>query len=658
MGGWTGIGKDRINWGGQIEQGELNPSKENDLITKFFLDTEIATINQTLVDDYLPYTGATGGLDIGAYEIYQDERRVSNTIDRTNSEDMIAYWQMEGNVEDSFSNHDGTGWPGGGTGLAVGNCAKFEENDGPINVSDDGTLDLSGGEGFTIEFWTRHDVVSPTSYLLNKANYNVQWVREMGPPPSWKIESTVNGVTIISDALDTEAGYFVVLTYDGTTLYLYINGVLVDSDALASSGTSSDDLEIGEDFIGLIDEVALYTSYFSESQILAHYHKMLDNEQRYNELSNYWVLDDDTYSFYGDVNISGTTYTNTLDLGTNTITDGNMTGDWDFGSGDLTTTGEIHIDADSKELTLGADEDFKFSFLGARGQIDFAIPGIGVDGSDFWMLTGEGGSWDGATAGRGGEFAITAGSGGGGGPGATGGDGGDILMKPGNGGTGFVSQGDGGSVRFLTGTGATAGVITFGNYITGNYTEMDDGGFQEAFGDAIAYKDLNIGGYLLTRPTSGAPDIVNFLDEAGADTAIPTYAFAIGEKVSGGFELQHDYAEGTDLVFHVHWEGIAAPTGTDNVQWRLTYILMRGGETLNAAVTIDSPDTIFDTQYETVRTDFAAITGTNFKIGDQFMFTLERVAATGDAYAGDALIGTAGIHYQVNTIGSRTITTK
>jgi hypothetical protein len=74
--------------------------------------------------------------------------------------------------------------------------------------------------------------------------------------------------------------------------------------------------------------------------------------------------------------------------------------------------------------------------------------------------------------------------------------------------------------------------------------------------------------------------------------------------------------------------------------------------------TIDTPDTPFDTQYENVRSDFAAITGTNLKIGDQMMFNLYRVAADGDAYAGDALIETAGIHYQVDTLGSRTIGAK
>jgi len=177
----------------------------------------------------------------------------------------------------------------------------------------------------------------------------------------------------------------------------------------------------------------------------------------------------------------------------------------------------------------------------------------------------------------------------------------------------------------------------------------------------VVYRDINIAGYLLTRPTSSQPDIVTFVDENGADTTIETYGFAIDELVHGGFELQHDYKQGTDLVFHIHWQGITAPTGgetVDNVQWRLNYIVMRDNATLDAAVTIDSPDTIFDTQYETVRTDFAVITGTNFLIGDQFMFTLTRVDATGDDYAGDALIATAGIHYQIDTIGSRQITTK
>jgi hypothetical protein len=169
------------------------------------------------------------------------------------------------------------------------------------------------------------------------------------------------------------------------------------------------------------------------------------------------------------------------------------------------------------------------------------------------------------------------------------------------------------------------------------------------------WKDINIAGALLSKPSSSAPDTDTFRTSAGTDTGIETYAFAVGEKVHGGFELQHDYKEGTDLLFHVHYQIIDAPTGTDNVQFRLTYILQRDGVTLATVTTIDTPDCPVDTQYMAYRCDFGDITGTNFKIGDQMMFTLERVASDGDAFAGDILIETAGIHYQVDTLGSRQI---
>jgi len=68
----------------------------------------------------------------------------------------------------------------------------------------------------------------------------------------------------------------------------------------------------------------------------------------------------------------------------------------------------------------------------------------------------------------------------------------------------------------------------------------------------------------------------------------------------------------------------------------LTYTLGADDATLDAVTIIDSADTTFDTQYEFKRTDIVVITGTNITIGQQMLFTLERVAATGDAYVGDA----------------------
>lgn len=172
------------------------------------------------------------------------------------------------------------------------------------------------------------------------------------------------------------------------------------------------------------------------------------------------------------------------------------------------------------------------------------------------------------------------------------------------------------------------------------------------------YKDINLASAILSLPVATQPDEVQFKDEAGNDTGITTWGFAINELVCGSFELQHDYKEGTDLVFHVHWQGIAAPAdGTDNVKWQIIYTVARDSTTLDATATI-SGQTAITTQYSFYRTDLTTITGTNFKIGDQMLFQFKRIAASADDYAGDALVATLGVHYQVDTIGSRAIGAK
>ena len=198
-----------------------------------------------------------------------------------------------------------------------------------------------------------------------------------------------------------------------------------------------------------------------------------------------------------------------------------------------------------------------------------------------------------------------------------------------------------------------------------NFSKFETDGTLEFNGSATVWKDINVGAAQLSRPSSSQPDEDNFLTEAGADTGITTLAYAVGEKASGSFEMQHDYKEGSDFTFHVHWQGITAPSGTDNVQWRITYVLMRGGTTLDTVTVIDSADTAIDTQYECYRSDVVVIdgatkgnNGSNVLMGDQLLFTIERVASTGDAYAGDALVATMGIHYEVDTVGSRQIVTK
>ena len=182
--------------------------------------------------------------------------------------------------------------------------------------------------------------------------------------------------------------------------------------------------------------------------------------------------------------------------------------------------------------------------------------------------------------------------------------------------------------------------------------------------EQIVWKDITVSGAQLSKPASSAPDQDTFRDEGGIDTDIVTLAFAVGEKASGSFEIEHDYKEGSDVTFHVLWQGIAAPTGTDFVKWELTYVFTRDGQTLDAPTTI-SVETPFDTQYAVLRSTFPTISGSTggnnggpLQITDQMLVKVERVAAAGDAYAGDALACEAGLRYQVDTLGSRQIGVK
>lgn len=177
---------------------------------------------------------------------------------------MEAYWKMDGDATDSVNNHDGSGWPGGVYVLKDGNAVYFNGSS-KITVPDIGNVLQFG---FTIEMWFNKSgapVVNGT--LFRKGDYVIEYLVD------GTIRGSVGGISVVSGALGVDTPYYVALVWEPNTrvLTLYVDGAVVDFATLSSPSIYSGNVEMGEGFVGLVDEVAVYGRAFDVGEIVLHY---------------------------------------------------------------------------------------------------------------------------------------------------------------------------------------------------------------------------------------------------------------------------------------------------------------------------------------------------------------------------------------------------
>ena len=193
-----------------------------------------------------------------------------------------------------------------------------------------------------------------------------------------------------------------------------------------------------------------------------------------------------------------------------------------------------------------------------------------------------------------------------------------------------------------------------GNKGAGNYTEFEADGTMRFRGNATVWKDDNVAGVSLGRGAT-PPDMVEY---NSTGIFLPSFdGAATTEQLFGTIELQHDYHEGEDITPHIHWMPVNANAG--NVNWQLSYAVIEDGTA--APIVSGDLNTVVaapGVAWQPARTDFAAISNANLRIGQQIAFRLFRDPTASDTYASDAMLLTFGIHYPIDTIGSRLITTK
>ena len=157
-----------------------------------------------------------------------------------------------------------------------GKALQFNGTNAVVTIPDNASLHLSSG--MTVEAWVNPSTVNANwrdvIYKGNDNFYLEATSSSAGHPDAGMIAGGSYADAFGTSALPANTWSFLTETYDGTTLRLYVNGIQVAATAHTGAiASSTNPLQIGGDslygqyFAGLIDEVRVYNTALSATQI-------------------------------------------------------------------------------------------------------------------------------------------------------------------------------------------------------------------------------------------------------------------------------------------------------------------------------------------------------------------------------------------------------
>ena len=228
------------------------------------------------------------------------------------------------------------------------------------------------------------------------------------------------------------------------------------------------------------------------------------------------------------------------------------------------------------------------------------------------------------------------------------------------------------SVRSIQGT-ANEIVVAFGDGVSDNPTvslpdriegprsfggEADSSTFEadgtlKFNGDATVWKDVMFPMAPPKTTGAGNPTLVTY------NGNLRGYSFAVGDAHDfDPQEMEHDSKVGSTATFHVHWLS-RSNDGTDRaVKWELEYDIEPGTGAVPVTVTasVEVPIPAGSAVNTVQRTDISTFTIT--AIARLVGARIRRVASVGVAPSVDPVLRALHFHYELDTIGSRQITSK
>lgn len=211
-----------------------------------------------------------------------------------------------------------------------------------------------------------------------------------------------------------------------------------------------------------------------------------------------------------------------------------------------------------------------------------------------------------------------------------------------------------GTIAVYNNAGTFTAVQTFGASSTG-YSQFEADGTYKMAGSATVFRDWN------TSVISAKVPAVNDPEWAAFSGNIYAYQFAVNDYVNlNSIEFNHEWKEGSTVELHAHWGVKTSNVDERRVKWEIEYSWGNMGGTFITPVVITGEGTIAAgeaTPYHHY-TSIGTLDMTGGSIGAALVWRIRRIASSGTAPTTDPFLLQVGVHYEMDTLGSRQRATK
>lgn len=182
---------------------------------------------------------------------------------------LLGWWTGDTDASDASSNarhgNLGAGAVAGTTGL-VGGAFEFATAGDVVTVSHAAVLEPAAQ--ITIEAWIRPAVLTGPATLVSKWSAAQGYRLDIDSGLRMVIGNGTATAQAVGPLPAVDAWTHVAGTYDGSVVRLYVDGALVDSASLSGPiAPSGEQLRVGADFLGLLDEPAIYDRALSAAEV-------------------------------------------------------------------------------------------------------------------------------------------------------------------------------------------------------------------------------------------------------------------------------------------------------------------------------------------------------------------------------------------------------